>query len=363
MIENKYSKLFHKTYSKILKQKGSEIKNFLIDQKKKHKTFNKQHNLILQNLEAEIIEQYYINSSGLFNQLLYIYNKRYDEYEEAHVNLIFNDLYDCFKLIEGIKKDFSYNDIIIELASVEAINETHRLFRNSSRIAELMYENDDLNKFSLMNINGDIENDEIFREQRWKKINRDKPGIYKNQAELENKELEDLISFNKHVYGDIKKYVGHSNDGKSKSPENVYTQIKNFNLNEVYEKDFKLMYEDFIVYYIDSKKTSYEDYENVLFKNWDEHNSFIVFSCPPQEAALLLFKLMEFFSDLNYTNIGASKVFKTKSGSKITSTNYGQRVAPFNPKSGNFNLSAKQIGMLKKVESIIDLIKIETFKS
>jgi len=242
------------------------------------------------------------------------------------------------------------NDDTIESYIKEfAISEAYKLlierYVHLSIIYKMMFDLKDFTEFKTIKEANFPEGTEIF-----KKYQRE---LDSSSFVAEEKEVVEV----KQEYKKVKPSVDDKKDVSRNS-------VKNFNLLEEYKKDFEIMYNDFIENnYIDCEKTTIKDFENVLFENWDTHKSFITFSCPPQEASLLLFKLMKFFSDLNFTNIGRSKVFKNKSGKIMTSTNYGQRVAPFNPKSGTLNLSTKQKTMFKRVESFIKLIEIDTFKS
>ncbi|UMB52965.1 hypothetical protein MKD41_11540 [Lutibacter sp. A64] len=273
------------------------------------------------------------------NSLSSIYRKfenRYSLIQNNNLNRLYikHILPECKKFKIKMNEEL-YENLLNELAILDASKRVSSWFSCWYNVYKMMFELNDFSEFKIIRNCNYSESSDIF-----KKYHRQ---IYPSSYIIEEK-------------------IERNLQNKKSTSDGIKDEVKNFNLIEYYKKDFRLMYEDFIEYYIDGNKTSFEDYENVLFKNHNEHKSFITFSCSPQEAALLLFKLMEFFTDLTYTNIGKSKVFKNKSGKIITSTNYGKRVAPFNPKSRNLSLSAKQKTMLLRAENIIELIKKETFK-
>lgn len=337
MKEKDYNSIYEKLFEKYLEKYINEIESLFKHSKKEGDTENFAYNSCISTLTKK--------RNGLkilihpYDKLYSIFNDRGSLVQENNLNRLY--IKHIIPLCEELNieiKDGVFENILEEFVIAEASSRVYSWFSNWATVYKMMFDLDDFSEFKIFRNCNFHEGSEIFIKYHKKKH----PRYYLNINDKKGNDFADV--------------------DESKQSEHKGNSVKNFNLIEDYKKDFKIMYEDFTEYYIDEKKTTKEDYENVLFENFNEHKSFITFSCSPQEAALILFKLMGFFTDLTYTNIGNSKVFKNKSGKIITSTNYGQRVAPFNPKSGNLNLSAKQNTMLTRAENFIQLIKEDTFK-
>jgi len=340
-MENKFSKLYSKVYQDISNKLEIEIKDFMIKQKLKHKYLNKTHNLILERLTISNSNEFYLLSEKALSTILNIYKKKHSEYELNYVHLIFNDMFEEFKLTTGIKSNFSFNNLICELAEIDATNDAYRLFRNSSRISDLMYENNNFDKFSLRKISGNIELDEVFKEQRWIKIDRETPGKYKSQKEFELKEQNNFVDYNKSTLGDA---TQNGIEGNFEILEEKKSKISNL---------YKLFYNRFI----NKGMTSLNDFENVLFKNWLSHSSRIVFKeyFGTQNIAYLLKKLEKHFKNLNQTTIGNSLLFYLVNDKKeiqvITRENLASSFKSMNEKSKSFATSNKS-----KIDNINNLL-------
>ncbi|WP_372745220.1 hypothetical protein [Lutibacter sp.] len=324
MKEKDFTLLYETTYNTYLDQYIDEIENFYKIANKEGDAQNYAYNSCLNLLENK--------RKGLkiglepFASIYAIYKNRASKVRNNNLNILYTKHIKPLEDKLGLEiNNELYEYLLEEFAISEASNRVYSWFSNWHTVYKMMFELNDFSDFKIIRNSSFSEASDIFKKYHEK--------------------LYPICYVNKGKEGEVQK-----------------NKINNFNQVEGYEDEIKTLYGDFIEYYINGATTSYDDYVNVFFKNWDEHNSLINFSCSTQEASLLLFKLMNFFSDLTYTNIGKSKVFKLKTGSILTSSNYGKRIAPFNPKSGNLHLTPRQKKMLQRANSIVDLIKSKSFK-
>lgn len=299
-MENEYSKLYDETYNKVYSEFENEIKKVIIDQYKKYSGFQTVFDLVYKDINTKI-DDLYINQSDKFKKVIDWYLVRYDVKREDAIYLIYEDQMSTeFKLIEGIKSNYTYLSFIGEFATNHALVEISRLWYYSRDIYKLMY---DVNYFDDFRIckeyYGHPEHRIEFKKLVYKKRIEEYPDEYNSFEEYLEKEEAFNIAYNN---------LNFQNNRINRKPKIMLNNfdIKKEHKNAFLENAYKVLSNEQI---FNEDGTYYEDFENVFTKDWDKHNSRLYFDCSTEEAGLLIFYLKKYFKNLTFASVHRSELF------------------------------------------------------
>lgn len=351
MKKDIYQELYKNKKVEYFNKGEKELKELLIFYKKEGRRFDYFYNRLIRIIEKLYSIRYYINTSKKFNEIIKKFDVKYGYDQEGSYKMYSGDMKKEFHKTKEIKDNYKYEQFIIELAKIKAIQEVYSRFRRGTRIFELMYENDDFKRFGLREIAGNIENDEIFREQRWIKNNRNNPGVYLNQEDFEKKELELRASINMA----IKNYRPQLDVNRKNNFDNMKFDLREeYQSKDILKKIYKILIQNHL-----SPETKFNDFLNVFTEPWSRNESKIYFSCSTQQTALFLSELksLKIFKNFTFENIEKSKKFYFNQTSLVTANNISSSKKIFNPTNGLFNLCSEHLAIKKSVDKDIDKIK------
>jgi len=98
-----------------------------------------------------------------------------------------------------------------------------------------------------------------------------------------------------------------------------------FKLKEEFKKCIENLWSPMTDGYINEDLTPFEDFKKVFFKNWKSHESRIYFSCSPEEASYLLYRLKFAFEQLSFASIQRSELFYTREGKVFKEDNLSKQ--------------------------------------
>jgi len=274
---------------------------------------------------------FYINSSAKFNPLIHIYDTKYNFYDAKFINAIFeNELLEAYNKLKNIDQNYTYNKFIAELGQINALREIARKFRVFGDIYKFMYQLNDFSEFKLWEYVSDVELHPMFKK------------------------------YHKKIYPSSYEKIKILDKNISKEDSKGGKRANNFNLKSEYKNKFSLLYEDFTKNYIDKNQTSFKDFYNVFYNNWDSHNSKIYFFCSTQAIALLLKRSTIAFKNLNQSNIEKSELFYSGANQiLLTRTNLSKSYKPFKNSSDEKYLNQEQIEILKRVKNTMNKLLIK----
>lgn len=333
-----YSELFDKEFEKVFQKHENEIEKILKSNKKQGRRFGSFYNTILSELETQEYRTYYIATSKLFDNLIDLYKRRNSIYEKGFEHLIFeNELLSLFNKIEKIKKEYNFIEFIKELATVEAISDVYSRFRHNSKIYEMMYNLNRLESFVLLRPTENIEKTPFFNVQLYETRNLENPDRYKDFNDFKEKEA---IASN--FINNTLSFIEPPRNSDNNVKKNITGNFDIYNHRIKFDLNSRQLYDSLCLNHIDSKKTSHEDFKNVLVKDWDKHSSKIHFKSKTQATAFLLRNLEFLFGNLNFTQIGKSRLFYSNIGNPFTRSGLQKGLDPL-LKDNNSNKNHEKI--------------------
>ena len=100
-------------------------------------------------------------------------------------------------------------------------------------------------------------------------------------------------------------------------------EFNNFNIKNNHLLDNDNYYNELTYDFINEDKTSFEDFKNVLLKDFNSHDSKIHFICSNYLAREIVFSFKrKFKGSINITNAGKSNKFISSDGNPISQTNF-----------------------------------------
>jgi len=160
-----YKDIYEDCYNKTFANREKEIKLELIKAKSESKAFNFSLNLIIKNTGL-LISENCIKSNKNLSLLEETHNRNLSNYNENAIELTLkNDIYpEYLKLNEDqLPSKYSFNRFIYDLGTLYALNEVNRLFRNNSRLFEMMFELNDFKDFEIKEYQMVLDNTPTFR--------------------------------------------------------------------------------------------------------------------------------------------------------------------------------------------------------
>lgn len=252
------------------------------------------------------INKHLIDLVKPYKELVNLFNQRCDVYSFNHqYQIIPKKIEPAFLQIKNSTKELEL--FVIQLATIDAYEETARLFHNNISIYKRIFE---LNRFDLIQIdkyipltdNSDL-NDQLYNGT----IN--KKPLEECITQEDTLELIEYYKLNPLEEDIVTNYEDASNQSVS----------KNFKIKAEFRDSFKDSYEIFIKHFIDENKVSKICFENVFLKDPNSHDCKIYFFCDNPTASYLLHKLNKsLFKDLTQTNIERSKKFISENGTPFS---------------------------------------------
>ncbi|MGJ5642805.1 hypothetical protein [Formosa sp. S-31] len=255
-----------------------EIKSKLIEHKNNFLSFDNAHNSILTDFETT--KNNLKVKKDNFSSLFLIFQNRYAFYEEEHVlEVIPRKLLPAFEQLL-ITKKYSFNDILKDIATHEAIVLIVNIFRKYSPIHRMEYSLNKLEELEILNYN--------------------------------------LVPENIPRFNELHKLLYNSNESKIDDKRSPL----NFEIKSEYSDSFKKLYFHFTELYLNEDFTSQDDFENIFIHDYQLKNSEIHFKCSTKLASQLLYRLSnEIFNKMNLAKIERSKKFKSQTDKFITGNN------------------------------------------
>lgn len=208
-----YEKLYLKTFDEVHSNKENYIKNKLIEYINNDYGFNKASNEILEESEKKF-ETNKFNITNPYTDLIYIFNNERKKYSKNfNENVFKRDVKPVFDNLQI--NDYSFEDLIKDLAEYNSETNTYRIFRNHYTLFDLIYKSEDFSEFEIKEYDSDQEYTNILMK-------------YKNLVFPDSKENTENINFvNKinsqdNICNDI--VNNGSINNKTKSPEEDKTK-------------------------------------------------------------------------------------------------------------------------------------------
>ena len=156
-----YEKLYLKTFNEVHSNIENYIKNELIEYINKDYGFNKASNEILEESEKKF-ETNKFNTTNPYTDLIYIFNNERKKYSKNfNENVFKRDVKPVFDNLQI--NEYSFEDLIKDLAEYYSETDTYRIFRNENRLFELIYKSEDFSRFEIKEYDTILENTEIFK--------------------------------------------------------------------------------------------------------------------------------------------------------------------------------------------------------
>lgn len=327
-MENEYSKLYDATYKKVFSKLENEIKDVIIDQHNKYSGFQLVFDLVYKDIVDKIADLY-INQSDKFKKVIDWYLVRYDVKRKEAICLIYEDqMYTEFKLIEGIKSNYTYLSFIKEFASNNALVEIKRIWYGGSSIYKLMYEVNDFTDFKICK--------EYF-------------GHPEHLIEFKKLLYKKFKSQNHDIYGSFKNFVN--------GQPTIKAEIVKFLIKNKYKKHLGRLYEDLKIDFINEQLTKKIDFINVLTDNSKGNNSKIYFSNFDYYSAHILRELEFLFKELNFINIAKSGKFMKKNEKPFARTGLSHSNTKFKQNLENSKNHVPFANLNNKIIKIIEGLK------
>jgi hypothetical protein len=295
-METDYIKLYEETYFK--EEQNCEIlilKN-VKEYKKNKRSYNFCSNTLLKEFRAKekefrVLQIPYAELGGL-------YKRRLDEFAPEHeMEVITQTLFPEFKKIIHEDENYTFYCFITELAKSNAFNNGYRIFSNNYNLFEIMFK---LNEFEEFKLDEDLgrESSPFYEKYRLKLYPRN-------------------VSFSSGVTLDSD---FSNNLGKEECKKKE--KIKNFNITSKCLLDTDNYFYSLTDHFINEKKTSFEDFKNVLLNDFESHTSEIHFFCSNNFARLLILSFkIKFKGKINLKNSAISKKFISSKGNPFSQSN------------------------------------------
>ena len=159
-----YEKLYLKTFDEVHSNIENYIKNKLIEYINKDYGFNKASNEILEECEKKF-ETNKFNTTNPYTDLIYIFNNERKKYSKNFNENVFKR--DVKQVFDNLQiNEYSFEDLIKDLAEYYSETDTYRIFRNENRFFELIYKSEDFSRFEIKEYDTVLENTEIFNYYR-----------------------------------------------------------------------------------------------------------------------------------------------------------------------------------------------------
>lgn len=160
-----YKDIYEDFYNKTYLNREQEIKIELIRAKSESRAFIPSLNKIIKNTEV-LVKHNDIYSNNILVKLEKVFTENLIEYDENSIELsIKNDLYpEYLNLNEDVLPlNYSFPKLIGDLGTLNALNEVNRLFRNNSRLFEMMFGLNDFKDFEIKEYQMVLDNTPIFK--------------------------------------------------------------------------------------------------------------------------------------------------------------------------------------------------------
>lgn len=311
MKEKDYNSIYEKLYKKYLEKYIKETESLYLKIKKEGDAENYAYNACISSLTKK--------RNGLkilthpYDKLYSIFNDRASLVQENDLNRLYikHIIPRCEELNIEIKSG-GFDKIIEEFAISEASKQVTSWFSNWSVIYKMMFELNDFSEFKIIRNCNFHEKSEIF------------------------------IKYHKILY-------------KTESNESPSINI-NFKIRDKFRVVIKNLYDNFKEDFINSERTSKDDFINVFYKNSNEHNSEIHFFCKTQEIALLLRKIEFAFENLSFTTIGKSKKLFSDGNKPLTRTNLSNSLSIYKYENLRFSNDPNLRDSIERVEYLVGKI-------
>lgn len=223
-----------------------------------------------------------------------------------------------------------FEDLLNEFAVSDASIKVYSWFYKWSKLYKMMFELNDFSEFTLFRNCDHTENHSLFIKYHKRLY----PSDYLiNEDALGNAVVE------------VEETIQNKDDITEK-------EAKNFKIIEEHEPSLGMLYNDLKVYFIDSKKTSEQDFINVLSLGWDDHNSKIIFKCTTQLAAFVLRGLEFMFDNLSFDTVFNSKLIDSKFDKPLKDKNLSVSIGNLRKKIDIDLLNSKELAKINDIESI-----------
>ena len=338
--------MYDATYNSVYKRIEIEIKNTILDKHKLYIGFNKVFELVYSELVNKISSLTINQNEKKFKEVIEWYNKRYDEYQEEALCLIFEiQMKNCFENINGIKEDFLYINFIKEFASNNVLVEIKRIWYHSTSIYELMYETNDFTDFRISKeYYGHPEHLMQFKRLVYKKHTEENPNDYKSFEEYLEREAKFKMTMNNLNTADLKKPTDLINKDKIEKLVEKSKQVKSFGILERYKSGFLSLYSELSDDFFDEENVCYDVFKTVFTEDWGGEEYIFKFKCNNLEISYFIQEFSFAFENFSKANFGKSKLFKTKGGAKLTANKLSKK-GEINIKSENKLKYLKRIAL------------------
>jgi hypothetical protein len=185
-----YEKLYLKTFNEVHSNTENYIKNELIEYINKDFEFNKVSNEILEESRKKF-ETNKFNTTNPYTDLIYIFNNERKKYSKNfNENVFKRDVKPVFDNLQI--NEYSFEDLIKDLAEYYSETDTYRIFRNENRLFELIYKSEDFSRFEIKEYDTVLENTEIFNYYRGL--------VYPESKQIKESSIDKSIEISKEKY-------------------------------------------------------------------------------------------------------------------------------------------------------------------
>lgn len=155
-----FETLFLKTYNEVHLASENYIKKRLIDSVEIGLAFVKISNELLEEHTNKFTTDKF-NYLLPYTDLIYTFEKHKKNYSKnSYENALKRDVKPLFETLE--LKEYSYEQLIIDLATYYSETNIYRIFRNQHSLYDLIYKSENFSKFEIQEYETEIENTEIF---------------------------------------------------------------------------------------------------------------------------------------------------------------------------------------------------------
>lgn len=312
MEKENYKELFEIEKDRIYNDSEINVMEVLLYFKSKGKVFSYFYNRLLSLINKLETGKYYIKVSGKFDKIIFNFEKEYG-YDSSNSYKLFSvDMYNDFRRVKGVKKNYDYLDFLKELAKIKAYQKTYRTCRKFYDTYKMMYEFNDFSRFKFWDYQGKEDKHPVYMEF----IDRKYPSPIKEEGQNLN---------------------------------------YNFLLKKEYIIPFKNIYEELNISLLNYSKTNKKDFENVFIEENKNPKSEVHFLCDTQVAAYFLRHIEFAFDNLTFTEIESSKIIFSKFKNNFKQVNLSKSLKKFELKLLNLNNDA--LDSKSEIDNIIFQLK------
>lgn len=220
---------YKSTYDKTFYEVQGKIKEALIKAKSESRTFNFTLNAII-NSHQDLTNKSLIKSNKSLSLLELTYKKSISNYSENAIELALkNDIYpEYLKLnADELPPNYIFQNFVFDLGALQGLMEVDRLFRNHSRLFEMMFNLNDFSDFEIKEYEIDLDNTPIFK----KLHKRLYPHLYVIEEQLKKERIISKDKLTNAELIDLKPII----DNIEKFTDNDKAFIYNLCLNEKYK--------------------------------------------------------------------------------------------------------------------------------